>query len=68
MNNIESRWTVYGKKADFGLIGQKYGIDPVVARVIRNRDIVSEKDIEAYLKGNQNDTCFSDNVPFYHFS
>lgn len=50
MNNIESRWTVYGKKADFGLIGQKYGIDPVVARVIRNRDIVSEKDIEAYLK------------------
>ena len=50
MNNIESRWTVYGKKADFGLICQKYGIDPVVARVIRNRDIVSEKDIEAYLK------------------
>ena len=30
---------VYNKKADFQKIGSEFGIDPVIARLIRNRDI-----------------------------
>ena len=45
------RWVVLNKKADFYGIGQKFGIDPVIARLIRNRDIIEEKEIEQYLFG-----------------
>ena len=39
------------KKADFYGIGKRFGIDPVIARLIRNRDVIEEKDIEQYLYG-----------------
>ncbi|SEW24230.1 single-stranded-DNA-specific exonuclease RecJ [[Clostridium] fimetarium] len=48
-----SIWKVYAKKADFYEIGKKYNIDPVVARVIRNRDVIGETDIEMYLSNGQ---------------
>ena len=48
---MDSLWTVYGKKADFAAIGEKYNIDQVVARVIRNRDIIEDKDIDMFLNG-----------------
>jgi len=51
-----SIWKVYAKKADFYEIGKKYNIDPVVARVIRNRDVIGETDIEMYLSNGQD--CF----------
>lgn len=44
-----SKWMIYGKKADFDGISKKYNIDPVVARVIRNRDVVGDEAIEMYL-------------------
>lgn len=44
-----SKWMVYAKKADFDSIGKKYDIDPVIARVMRNRDVVGDKAIEMYL-------------------
>lgn len=47
----EPVWSVYAKRADFFKIGEKYGIDPVIARIIRNRDITEDKDIEMYLNG-----------------
>ena len=34
-------WMVMAKKADFFEIGKRFSIDPVVARVIRNRDIIA---------------------------
>ncbi len=43
------KWVVYNKSADFYGIGEKYNIDPVIARVIRNRDI-SEDKISSYLQ------------------
>ena len=52
---MEEKWTVYAKRADFNEIGKKYGIDPVVARVIRNRDIVGDEAIEKYLHGKMSD-------------
>lgn len=48
---METRWTVYGKRADFKAIAQRFQIDQVVARVIRNRDIIGDADIERYLHG-----------------
>lgn len=45
------KWMVYNKKADFQKIGSEFGIDPVIARVIRNRDIQDMKEIRSYLYG-----------------
>ena len=45
---------VLAKKADFYGIGRKFGVDPVIARVIRNRERISEEEIEQYLHGGMN--------------
>ncbi len=34
-----SKWMVAAKRADFNKIAQQYGISPVLARIIRNRDV-----------------------------
>ncbi len=44
-------WMLYTKKADFARIAQKFGIDPVTARIITNRGISGEEEIEKYLHG-----------------
>lgn len=46
-----SKWMVAAKRADFDAISQKYHIDPVLARIIRNRDVVEDKDIDRFLNG-----------------
>ncbi len=45
------KWVVAAKGADFKKIGETFGIDPVIARIIRNRDVIKEEDIRLYLKG-----------------
>lgn len=45
------KWYVAAKKADFKEIARRFGIDQVTARIIRNRDIIEEKDIDQYLNG-----------------
>lgn len=45
------KWFVAMKKADFQKISERYHISPIVARLIRNREIVSEKEIDFYLNG-----------------
>ena len=32
------KWVIAAKRADFNQIGQQFHIDPVIARLIRNRD------------------------------
>lgn len=49
------RWVVSAKKADFHGIAQEFQIDPVIARLIRNRDVVGEKQIREYLFGGLED-------------
>lgn len=39
------------KKADFNGIGKRYGVSPILARLIRNRDMVSDEEIGFYLNG-----------------
>ena len=48
---MEQNWVVTAKRADFQAIAQKFGIDPVTARLIRNRDAVTEEEIRKYLYG-----------------
>lgn len=45
------KWVVCAKKADFNKIAQEFDIDPVIARLIRNRDVEREEDIRQYLHG-----------------
>ena len=40
---------MYGKRADFFANAKRFNIDPVTARVIRNRDIIGDEAIEMYL-------------------
>lgn len=53
MVNLEKRekWFVATKKADFQGIAERFGIDQVTARIIRNRDIVGDEAISRYLHG-----------------
>ena len=39
------KWIVFAKKADFNQIAKKNNISPMLARIIRNRDIIEDKDI-----------------------
>lgn len=50
-----SKWMVSAKKADFQEIARKFRIDPVIARIIRNRDIIGEEQIEKFLHGTLGD-------------
>ena len=41
----------FRQKADFQKLAAEFGIDPVTARLIRNRDIVGEEAMREYLYG-----------------
>ena len=43
------------KRADFVEIGKKFGIDKVTARIIRNRDVIGDNDINMYINGGIDD-------------
>lgn len=51
MNTQKEKWLIQTKKADFKEIGRRHGIDQVLARILRNRDLTEDKDIETYLHG-----------------
>lgn len=44
-----SNWRVYCKKADFAEIGRVYGVDQVIARIARNRNICTNEELDAYF-------------------
>ncbi|MDD3360155.1 MAG: single-stranded-DNA-specific exonuclease RecJ [Hespellia sp.] len=46
-----ARWFLTMKKADFQKNADKFHISPIIARLIRNRDVVEEGEIEQYLNG-----------------
>lgn len=49
------QWLVMNKKADFKAIGEKFKIDQVTARILRNREIVEDEDIRSFLYGGMED-------------
>lgn len=58
MEAYSEKWFVYAKKADFRAWADQYGIDPVIARIIRNRDVVREEEVGKFLYGGLKD-CHS---------
>ena len=52
------KWYVAAKKADFEKWAAEFGISPVVARILRNRDLTESGDIRKFLYGMLED-CYS---------
>lgn len=50
-----AKWFMAAKKADFRSIAEKFHIDPVISRIIRNRDMVTDEEIRLFLQGNLED-------------
>ena len=49
------KWTVANKKADFNAWSEQFHISPVLARSIRNRDVLTTEEVEAFLHGELSD-------------
>ena len=49
------KWFVAMKKADFNGIAEKYQISPIIARLMRNRDVIGDEAIDFYLNGTMED-------------
>ena len=50
-----AKWMVYQKKEDFRAIAQACGISQVLARLIRNRDVIGIEETERFLRGDLSD-------------
>ena len=48
-------WYIYSKKADFSAIAKMFHISPMLARIIRNRDLTDSLQIRKYLHGTPED-------------
>lgn len=48
-----AKWFLSAKKADFDRIAEEFHIDPVIARIIRNRDMVTDEEIRLFLQGDR---------------
>ena len=49
------KWFVAMKKADFNGIAEKYQISPIIARLMRNRDVIGDEALDFYLNGTVED-------------
>lgn len=49
--NGQTIWMLQTKRADFSAIAAHFRISPVTARIIRNRGVIGEREIERYLYG-----------------
>ena len=47
-----AQWFITAKRADFEGLARKFQISPILARLIRNRDVTEDEDIQKYLYGN----------------
>lgn len=52
------KWFVASKKADFDSWALKYHVSPVIARILRNRDLTEDEEIVMFLRGTLED-CHS---------
>lgn len=52
------KWFVTAKKADFNAWAKEFGISPVLARILRNRDLTETVEIRKFLYGTLED-CYS---------
>ena len=50
-----AKWVVMAKRADFDEMAKRHQITPMLARLIRNRDLISEEEVDKYLNGTLDD-------------
>lgn len=50
MNTKDKKWIVHTKKADFTQIANELGISPVLARIIRNRDVIGVEKTRKFIR------------------
>lgn len=55
---MAEKWMVAAKKADFDKWAEEFQISPVLARILRNRDLVEEEQVRKFLYGALED-CYS---------
>ncbi|MBR0515460.1 MAG: single-stranded-DNA-specific exonuclease RecJ, partial [Eubacterium sp.] len=48
---MHPKWILRNRNLDYDRITKKYNIDPLVAKVIRNRDIETDEDFDMFLNG-----------------
>lgn len=48
---MNEKWYLQTKKADFEGIAKKFNISPITARLLRNRDVIGDEEIDKYLNG-----------------
>ena len=47
------KWFVINKGADFEKLGKEFGISPVTARLIRNREVIGEAAFESLVSSRE---------------
>lgn len=52
---MENQWFVAAKKADFEAVAEQFHISPVLARIIRNRDVRTKEEVALFLYGTMAD-------------
>ena len=52
---MKERWFITRKGADFQAISHKFRINMIIARLIRNRDVIGDEAIQTYLNGGLED-------------
>lgn len=52
---VEEKWMIHSKKADFDRFGKELGVSPIVARIMRNKDLETINDQRAFLYGSLDD-------------
>lgn len=52
---MQEKWVVSAKRADFDAWAEAYGIDPVLARIVRNRGIETVEELGIFLNGGLQD-------------
>ena len=49
------QWFIAAKRADFNGIAERFHVSPVLARLMRNRDLTTDAQMEKYLHGTLQD-------------
>lgn len=52
---MSENWYIYAKKADFAAISRKFNISPMMARILRNRNLISDEEISSFLYAGTSD-------------
>lgn len=50
---IMAKWVVAAKRADFKELALQLNIDPVLVRILRNRDLITEEEMREFLYGDE---------------